>query len=47
MRIQVNYKPQQEDIFVWGLWGPKTINHILELLVRDIEGVNKSLKELA
>lgn len=46
MKIQVKYKPQKEEIFVWGIWGPKTIDHILSLINKDIKNVNKSLRGL-
>lgn len=46
MKIQVKYKPQKEEIFVWGIWGPKTIDHILNLLNKDIKNVNRSLRRL-
>ena len=46
MKIQVNYKPQREDIFVWGVWGQHTIEKILGKLAEDIENVNKALRGL-
>ena len=46
MRIQIKDKSNNGEVFVWGLWGPKTIEHILDLLNTDIQNVNKSLRAL-
>jgi hypothetical protein len=46
MKIQVEYQPHKEEIFIWGLCGPKTINHIINLINNDIKNVNKSLRSL-
>lgn len=46
MRIQIKDKSNNGEVFVWGLCGPKTIDHILNLLNEDIRNVNKSLREL-
>ena len=46
MKIQIKDLSNNGEVFVWGLWGPKTIDHILKILNRDIENVNKSLRSL-
>jgi len=47
MKIQIQDKSENGEVFVWGLWGPKTIEHILARLNNDIQNVNKALRELA
>lgn len=46
MKIKVYYEPHTEEVFVWGLWGKKTIEHCLECINKDIQEVNKSLRSL-
>lgn len=46
MKININYRPQEEEIFVWGVWGQRTIERILGRLAEDIENVNRALRGL-
>lgn len=46
MRIQIKDKSNNGEVFVWGLCGPKTIDHILNLLNEDIKNVNIALQDL-
>lgn len=46
MKIQVQDLSENGEVFVWGVWGPKTIEKILGRLNKDIENVNKSLRRL-
>lgn len=46
MKIQVCYIPQKEDVFVWGLWGPRTIEYILTRMAENIEATNKELRSI-
>lgn len=32
------------EVFVWGLWGPKTIEYILTKMGEDIEAINQDLR---
>ena len=45
MKIQVHQKNANDgDVFVMGLYGPKTTQHMLELITKDIEMINSELK---
>lgn len=44
MKIQVQDKSENGPVIVWGVWGPRTIEMILERLKADIANVNNSLR---
>ena len=46
MKIQVQDKSENGPVIVWGVWGPKTIEMILERLKADIANVNNGLRGL-
>lgn len=48
MKIPVNIKNESDgEVFVVGVWGPKTIDKILKMLNTDIANVNRALRNLA
>lgn len=46
MKIHVQDKSSNGEVFVWGLWGPKTIEHIISLINTDVQNVNQALRDL-
>jgi hypothetical protein len=47
MKIQIQDKSENGEVFVWGLWGPKTIEHILGKINQEVQTFNGVLRELA
>lgn len=35
------------EVFVWGVWGPKTIDHIINLINGEINDIKNNLREWA
>lgn len=44
MKIQVQDKSDNGEVFVMGLYGPKTIKYILSQLQKSIEETNNALR---
>ena len=46
MKIHVEDKSENGEVFVLGLYGPKTINYILNHLQQSISEINGALRSL-
>lgn len=47
MKIQVKQDSSGNgEVFVWGLWGHKTIEYILRRMSEDIEAINRDLRSI-
>ncbi len=45
MKIHIHqHNANDGEVFVMGLYGPKTTRHMLELITKDIEMINADLK---